>query len=289
MTARNSKPAQFRVSSDECRIPWACVATILMAIFLNSAQARAATAGCPAASSEKIVIDLTSLANGGGRDEAWSNVWGRERLLLLPREDETAGPVLRVAYPKGSVNPGNAAAPQGGAGFIYRMRRGATRACLSYKVRFPDGFAFVKGGKLPGLFGGDAPRGCTPREVNKGFSARLMWRTGGAGELYAYAPDRATACGQSLSRGAWTFQTGRWIAVSQEIDLTGSLESGDRILLSIDGNTVPYKLQLRSSSATLIDGLLFSTFFGGSDPSWASPGDQFADFADFAIWLYAFP
>jgi hypothetical protein len=32
-----------------------------------------------------------------------------------------------------------------------------------------------------------------------------------------------------------------------------------------------------------IDGLFFSTFFGGGDPSWASPHDQYADFADFSL------
>ncbi len=51
---------------------------------------------------------------------------------------------------------------------------------------FPTGFNFVKGGKLPGLYGGKAS--CTGGDPAVDcFSTRLMWRAEGQGELYLYA------------------------------------------------------------------------------------------------------
>lgn len=94
---------------------------------------------------------------------------------------------------------------------------------LRYYVRFSEGFDFVKGGKLPGLFGGAIPDG------TNGFSVRYMWRTNGDGEAYAHLPTS---------------------------DLYGT-ENGR--------------------------GIFFSTFFGGGDPTWATPRDVHADFAAFAL------
>ena len=66
---------------------------------------------------------------------------------------------LQVLYPKGSINPGNS--PQGGTEFYARpldITR-AVNASLEYSVFFPVDFDFVKGGKLPGLYGGH--KGCS--------------------------------------------------------------------------------------------------------------------------------
>jgi hypothetical protein len=38
-----------------------------------------------------------------------------------------------------------------------------------------------------------------------------------------------------------------------------------------------------------IRGLFFSTFFGGSDTTWATPVDQAADFANFTVSRSALP
>lgn len=90
---------------------------------------------------------------------------------------------LQLYYPANSVNPGNY--PQGGADFYATPLplEDAKNVTLEYSVFFPMGFDWVHGGKLPGLYGGhmtcsggDAATTC--------FSTRLMWRAGGAGELY---------------------------------------------------------------------------------------------------------
>jgi len=42
-------------------------------------------------------------------------------------------------------------------------------------------------------------------------------------------------------------------------------------------------LTLRTVDDLKIEGVIFSTFFGGGDQSWATPRDQYADFAVFAV------
>lgn len=66
---------------------------------------------------------------------------------------------LQVFYPSGSINPGNK--PQGGAEFYAKPidLTLAQNASLEYSVYFPFDFDFVKGGKLPGLYGGH--KGCS--------------------------------------------------------------------------------------------------------------------------------
>ncbi len=221
------------------------------------------------------------------QDKAGSlaHFWGKENITVLPKEAGTAGDGLRVAYPAGSFSPGRSDI-RGGAGFELRHgRSGAQAACLAYKVRFPMGFDFVKGGKLPGLFGGDAPRGCIADDKVSGFSARLMWRAGGAGELYLYAPGRETACGQSIGRGSWTFTPGAWTTIVERVAMNTPGAADGSVDLWVDGHLVvdANGLTLSTDPATTVDGLLFATFFGGSDASWATPRDQSADFADFVL------
>ena len=65
--------------------------------------------------------------------------------------------VLSITYPKGSRNPGASGLVIGGLG-IYALTpidfSKQKSISLSYNVFFPAGFNFVKGGKLPGLYGG---------------------------------------------------------------------------------------------------------------------------------------
>lgn len=66
---------------------------------------------------------------------------------------------LQILYPKGSNAPHNK--PQGGAEFYGQPLdlSVASNVSLQYSVYFPPEFDFVKGGKLPGLYGGH--KGCS--------------------------------------------------------------------------------------------------------------------------------
>lgn len=98
--------------------------------------------------------------------------------------DYTDSPsMLQLMYPVNSINPGNS--PVGGADFYATPLPidTASNVTLSYSVFFPSNFDWVEGGKLPGLYGGHMT--CSGGDnATTCFSTRMMWRSGGAGELY---------------------------------------------------------------------------------------------------------
>ncbi len=98
-----------------------------------------------------------------------------------------ASAMLQLFYPKDSVNP--ARWPQGGSEFYAKpldIGR-ANNVTLEYRVFFPGDFDWVRGGKLPGLYGGHTR--CSGGDPALDcFSTRMMWRAGGAGELYLVRP-----------------------------------------------------------------------------------------------------
>ncbi len=193
-------------------------------------------------------------------------------------------PGLRVHYPAGTSSPGEE--PRGGAGFYSDppSLRGAERACLSYMVRFPTNFDFVKGGKLPGLYGGEAPSGGEDVSGENGFSMRLMWREEGEGELYPYVVGFE---GESVGRGFWRFPLGQWVTIEQEIILNDPGQENGIARLWIDGRPVleQQNIVYRTSPTVTIDGLMFSTFFGGTGEGWRTPRDQYVDFAAFRFYV----
>ena len=211
--------------------------------------------------------------------------FGLDRAHAVPDRTAPTGHLLRVDYPAGSASPTvtrDSGAPSGGAQSYLHLSHPADVMTVSYSVRFPAGFRFVKGGKLPGLFGGDAGSG--GHHQLAGFSTRFMWRAGGAGEVYAYLPNDK-GYGASLGRGRWTFVPGRWTKLTQRVTLNAPGRSDGTITVWINGRQMFSRggLVLRNSAAVHVDGLFFSTFFGGGDKTWVSPTDQHVDFAGFGF------
>ncbi|KAG1767299.1 hypothetical protein EV702DRAFT_949912, partial [Suillus placidus] len=96
---------------------------------------------------------------------------------------------LQLVYPTYSVNPSSKS--PGGAEFYASPLNlsDARNVTMEYSVYPSADFDWVKGGKLPGLYGGHT--GCSGGAAAEDcFSTRLMWRQGGAGKLYLYAPKR---------------------------------------------------------------------------------------------------
>ena len=159
-----------------------------------------------------------------------------------PFATTSPAPVFTVDYPAGSYSGGT-----GGTEFSTYFNESGTpfgTVLLSYEVAFDSNFNWVKGGKLPGLRGGDLS-GCSGGAYSSScFSMRLMWRTGGEGEggnaqtlvplindhqinsragnflAYAYIPSSSALCassgalcnqdgyGTSLDRGSYSFVSG---------------------------------------------------------------------------------
>ncbi|KAJ7096307.1 hypothetical protein C8R44DRAFT_812691 [Mycena epipterygia] len=212
----------------------------------------------------------------------------------------TTGPVLQVTYPAGSFSGGT-----GGAQFVNlwntTQSSGFQSMLLSYEVAFDANFDWVKGGKLPGLRGGSDPIGCSGGNQSNGlecFSARLMWRPGGAGEAYAYIPSPNGLCseksiicnsdfGISISRGSFTFSSGQWnrVALLVQLNNPADVANGNIEVYFNDVQAFAQQdLQIRASSSVTAGGLFFSTFFGGSDSSWATPTTTHTYFRNMELW-----
>lgn len=214
--------------------------------------------------------------------------FGLSRAVFLTRRDSRLGQVVRVRYPALSASPTVSREyhrPEGGAQLYLPLKSGPADAVhLRYYVRFPREFDFVRGGKLPGLYGGTVTSGRRIPDGDNGLSTRYMWRTGGEAEVYAYLPT-SVEHGTSLGRGAWHWPTGRWVCVEQAVRLNTPGRSDGTIDVNLDNKRVLHVggLEFRTTDRLGIEGVFFSTFFGGSDPSWATPRAQYADFAGFAV------
>ncbi|KEI41007.1 polysaccharide lyase family 14 protein [Mixia osmundae IAM 14324] len=178
---------------------------------------------------------------------------------------------LKALYPKGTWSPGNK--PVGGFGFnaIPMPISGSNNVSLAYSVFFPKDFDFVLGGKLPGLYGGHTA--CSGGVAAEDcFSTRLMFRKNGMGELYLYAArDKQVEAlctlpplswcdavyGMSIGRGSWTFKTGEWTNIRQDIWLNtpGKANGGFNIWvndeLKLHSDTVFYRGARGASSGTV--------------------------------------
>lgn len=184
-----------------------------------------------------------------------------------------------------------------------------TTLTLEYEVMFESSFPWNQGGKLPGLWGGT--RDCSGGRIKETcFSTRLMWRPNGDGEVYTYVthnqdpswdqwcnkydnshtePYRHIHCtpdtGIELGRGSYRFGTHKWHKVRQEVQLNAQPGQKGHIILWIDDHAEVHvtDIIMRPSTGFGIDGLFFSTFYGGGDKSWACPQDTYTYYRNFRI------
>lgn len=214
--------------------------------------------------------------------------FGLDRATIEQSNDPRFNRIVSVAYPANSASNLSAntdGTTHGGAQLYLLLPSGPVDSLhLRYYVRFQPGFNFVKGGKLPGLFGGTVMNGRRIPNGANGFSTRYMWRAKGAGEVYAYLPS-SVAHGTSLGRGSWTFDPGQWTCVEQAVTLNTPGQPNGSVTVWVNGQQVFQQtgMSYRTTSGLQIDGLFFSTFFGGGDQTWASPTDQYTQFAAFAV------
>jgi hypothetical protein len=182
----------------------------------------------------------------------------------------------------------------------------AKEATFGYSVFFEEGFDFNLGGKLPGICmlspypyrspqlsshlcvntdGGNSAEeaiGCSGGRRDIGcFSARLMWRRDGAGEMYTYLPPGLegnndvcnikpfSTCnptyGASIARGSYKWTPGQWNTVSERVKLNDVGQANGELELFVGGQSVIHVsgVTLRDSPAGRMRGIQMQTFFGG--------------------------
>ncbi|KAI9105334.1 hypothetical protein DFS34DRAFT_575047 [Phlyctochytrium arcticum] len=246
-------------------------------------------------------------------DKNWEKAWmfvkdsyGKQNRDVVP--NPTGGKplqsVMSVTYPAGSRNPKGKIV--GGCGFYATPIdiSDSRSVTLSFNILFPEKFNFVKGGKLPGLYGGRT--GCSGgNKALDCFSTRFMFRTKGLGEIYLYVDRSAqdssfckvkpvTLCnpqyGASMGRGAYHFTPGEWMSLAQTITLNtfgkgGKPNQDGKVVVYANGKKVIEftKAVFTTDPKIGFTGIDFETFFGGSDNSWVTPTTQTVYFKDFSI------
>ncbi|BCL74897.1 hypothetical protein JHS3_06330 [Jeongeupia sp. HS-3] len=200
------------------------------------------------------------------------------RLAIAGDPDNQANKVLRVTYKAGQVG-GNSAMT-----FDAPLAGSYGQLWLQYKLRFDNAFTWVKGGKLPGLGGGDTPTGCIANGSFDGFTTRLMWRENGVGFSYQYYPGKKDECGDYYAV-ATRFKPGVWYTLTQQVVLGDAGQANGQFRQWVDGKLVLQQsgLLLRNAAAVGVSAIKMDTFFGGSSTDWAPSSDQYAYFDDFRV------
>lgn len=163
------------------------------------------------------------------------------------------------------------------------------KAFLEYKLFFPADFDFVKGGKLPGLGGGRGNTGGKVPNGKDGWSVRFMFMEHGEVCAYLYYPAMKGRFGEQiyLKSGSTRFilPRAKWLKIGLEVQMNESGRENGWIRCYINDELMLEKrgLLFRRSENLKIDHLLFSTFFGGADSSYAPLKDCFLLFKDFEV------
>ena len=237
------------------------------------------------------VSDLSADWNGAtsndGVDEG--------RVSITDDSNAVGNKSLVVMYPEGESNNGKSQwrAPLGGS---------YDELYLSYKIRFDDNFDFVRGGKLPGLCGGECNSGGDPPDGTDGWSARMMWRTNGSsgspttGDTsnivqYVYYPDQPGTFAEDMRWDDTTptewqeFDSDVWYQLQHRIVMNTPGSSDGIIQAWLDDELVLDRqdVRFRTTSALKIDTLYFSTFFGGSSAVWEATKDEHVYYDDFIV------
>jgi len=208
-----------------------------------------------------------------------------------------SGHSLRVDYPARCLGPtGTGGAASCGAQWRSELPSVRDTLMLRYQVFFPNGFEWVKGGKLPGLCGSECNTGGHPPTGTDGWSARIMWRSSAQLVLYLYHAGQKGTYGTDIvwkdsSGSTLRVETGKWhqLAVRVMLNTPGTKGgpglSDGRVQAWYDGRLAADTsgIRFRDLGSMHIDRFYFSTFFGGGTPDFEAPDDNRIFFDDFLV------
>ncbi len=162
---------------------------------------------------------------------------------------------------------------------------------LSYDVRFDKDFQFVRGGKLHGLGPEHVMSGGGGTAID-GWSARVVFHKEGGVGTYVYNQAQSGKYGLADWAEGFRFEPGRFHRIALYVRINSAADASDGIVrLYVDGRKLIERVGIRyrgvGGDQALITSMLFSTFHGGGDPTWA-PKDKdgryttvYADFDNF--------
>ncbi len=224
------------------------------------------------------------------KDEFSPNNWDNgleERTTVTDKTSATGKKSLAVLYEKGKFGSQDTGTQ------VELMLPPRDEYYASYKVKFEDGFSWgsdKKGGKLPGLTGGDKCGDDFVCDGTDGFSARYMWRDEGYPELYLYSADMDhSKYGDDIpfviDGENFQFETDKWYTITEHVKLNSNDTSDDGIVeVWVNGQQAINLTDITFvTNNQKIDTFYFSTFFGGHDASWSPERTSKAYFDDLEI------
>lgn len=245
-----------------------------------------------------VVVLLSMPAASGETSDALTKTPGRP--LPLPssgkekapwyldysRFDSTSfsGGAMTVTYQANKYGGGSGASFRARPFKMYPSDAGG----MGCSIFVPADFDFVKSGKLgPGLcIGTDIGKCATGGNyMENAGSARVSFTDKGEAVAYVYVPEQTDSkhgdTGDHLLTSA-PLRKGAWNEVGIGVSLgapgaTGSVE------LYVNGKTYSKPVKWRTSASVKISGVLFATFFGGSDGSYAPKKTQKMSYKNFWV------
>ena len=220
---------------------------------------------------------------------AWSDGIEEHRVAIVQIEPDTTA--LAVNFPAHTYG-----SEKNGA--VWRLEFDSSYSAVEvrFDVMFEKDFDFVRGGKLPGLFGGKGNTGGNKPNGKDGFSARMMWREDGRVVQYLYYPDQPTRYGHQIpwidqaTKQPIRFIPGQWHTVVHRVCMNTPGKRDGTLQAFFDNQPVLKmdSIRFRDTDAFAIDGFLLSTFFGGGDASWETTAQETIYFDNFQIIKIAF-
>ena len=159
-------------------------------------------------------------------------------------------------------------------------------ATLKFRVKFKEGFQWVRGGKMLGLgprFPITGGRDSTPL----GWSVRLMFKEEGKLAIYSYLQDRVLKWGDGPMTGASVLKSDVWNEIEIVVKLN-EVDSPGFVKVCVDRKLVlkmtDVKFRSEYGQDSQISRLLFHVFYGGHTDSWA-PRNLAGDFSSSTIYF----
>ena len=238
-----------------------------------------------------------------GTVKSWGTYWPFRRLRIV-HSDPQHNKVLQVRYPEKKVRFFSS-----GASWHWKPFMPRHEVFFSYWVQFPDSFVFRHGGKMHGLTGGKGNTGGNKPNGHDGWSCRLHWGPDDLIKLYIYHKDQQRKWGDTfyltqnpeiiridiskpitrhhareirIERGKW-----HHIMIRVKVNAAGFRNGlaqawyDGKLVMDIRG--FEFRDETCQGDELLIEGVYFSTFFGGRGDEYKPVKDEFVLFDDFVV------
>jgi hypothetical protein len=213
----------------------------------------------------------------------WS--MGLDQLTIVGGTQAYQGKALRIHYPKGASG-----CSKGKPCVNWRvgLDNQFTKLYYGYRFKFPKGFPFVEGGKLPGIGGAQSNTNGQVPTGKDGWSVRMMWEKDGTLIQYVYHPDQPSKYGDIMHFDMQPLELGKWHTIQTMVQLNQAGKKNGAIQTWLNGKRVfeRYGMRFRNNNDLKIDRLLFASFYGGSGARWAPKRDSYAFIDDVRISPY---